>query len=350
MLQLNIDTPNPTTIEIPDQDSWSKALWQGFQQTFGTDPLGNWFFGGIIRFIVWCVQAVVDTFEYVMGHFIGILTALQGKAGPNFYPFVGAIIEDVLGGRIQGSAIAEIAASKGDVAANRAIGASLLQQMQSELVGDGSISESQGAQALQTFLGFLMEYAIREGNLEVMTDTKILPFIDELRSYPANLARNLGLGRQARAALRPLINTLITVPYQWNLNKAYRPTKLTEALFVSALNQGIIGQDVFQAEMARLGYSDDYIKIIQDANTRKLSESEIIKLYFTGAITQADALDKFKALGIPNDIARIVINAATPQVPESAIWRLYLAGKVTLDNVTAALQLRGLGQDEVNFI
>jgi hypothetical protein len=308
---MKIDTPDPNQppIEVPDQDSWGRALWDGFQNAFGRDPLGNMLFGGMIRFVVWCVEWFVDTFEYITVKFVGILTALQGKAGSNYYPLVGSIIGDVLGSKISGSAIAGIAQNKGDVAANRAIGASLLNTLEKEFSETNTISEEQGAKALQSFLGFLMEYAIKEGNLEVMTDLKIVPFIGSLRSYSANLARNLGLGRQARSAMRPLIDILVTTPYRWNLNKVYRPTKPSESVLTKAFHGGEIGKEQFETEMARLGHSDQYIAILENESSFHLSDAEWARRIRRNIVSEQNAIIKLRKEGLTEEEAKQKLDA-----------------------------------------
>lgn len=343
--------PDSGKVNVPDQDSWGRAIGDGFKEAYGDDFLNNWFFGGLIRFAIWVLEKFIDTFEYVIGHFIGIMTAFQGKAGANYYPFVGAIMQDVLQNKVSGSAIAAVAASKGDVAANRVLGASLLNQLQKEFSETNTLSEAQGAQALETFLGFLMAYAVSEGNLEVFTsigDSEILkPFlaaIAKLRAYPSLLARNLGLSRLARAAMHPLINTLIRTPYQWNLNRAYRPTKLSEATFVKALHKSTITPEVFQAEMERLGYSDAYIKIVEEDNRRGLTEGEIAFLFHEGKFSEAEAKTHLQHLGFSEENANLYLLTVVPKLTEQELLTLHVFGTVDRANVIGGM--RTIGYDE----
>lgn len=274
----------------------------------------------------------------------------QGEGTPAFYDLTAAIIEDLLGIPIESQGMIDAHTKRGRVAAMQQVGEQLYNNLQAEFTDGGPLSEEQGLKGAKGFLGFLMSFAVRQGNVSVISEIATLHYAKEFREYGEMMSKNLGLGRQARMALRPLVNTLIATPLQWNINRQYRPTKLSEALFVSALNQGVIDEATFQTEMARLGYSDAYIKIIKDANARKLSEAEIIKLLFQSGIDEPDAIARFKRLGIDEALAHTIINVARPELPDSDAMRLFIAGKMDEGSLKINLRAHGYTDGQMSFI
>src|SRR5260370_12761142 len=79
----------------------------------------------------------------------------------------------------------------------------------------------------QRFLGFLMNFAIRQGNIECLTGFLPEEFRvgEGFRAYGELMAKNLGLGRLARQALRPLIQTLVADPLMSKLQEQYLPKR-----------------------------------------------------------------------------------------------------------------------------
>src|SRR5207244_1753262 len=119
----------------------------------------------------------------------------------------------------------------------RTIGGQIYNALQDELKpGTGELTPASGLAAAEKFLGFLTEFAVRQGNVAFISE--LIPiefnFLGGLREYGETLAKNLGLGRLSRRALQPLIQTLIADPLQWQLNTTYRPTLLNETSAIKA--------------------------------------------------------------------------------------------------------------------
>jgi hypothetical protein len=129
------------------------------------------------------------------------------------------------------------------------------------------------------------------------------PF-EGLREYGELLARNLGLGRLTRRALQPLIQTLISEPLQWQLNRQYRPKLLAEAQYVKAMHRGQLRRDQIDEWLSWLGYSDDAIEIVIAETQRPWQARELIELMRLKQMDDQTAISLLQLQGIDQGTAQ----------------------------------------------
>jgi hypothetical protein len=232
---------------------------------------------GIIKVISLFVGGLDDVLAIALEG----VTAAQGTGQPGMLKLMGAVMEDLLAIPIEGEEFVSAIQKGGRLGAMRRAGGKLLDVLAAEMSPKGGgVTIQPGREGASAFLGFLIEFAVREGNLAVISE--LIPeefnFMGGLREYGTNLARNLGLGRLARLALRPLITTLVAEPLQANLNELYRPRGLSDNDAIKAFTEGQIDGGKLGQILIRHGYDPALHTILTSNAYKKPSLEELYAL------------------------------------------------------------------------
>jgi hypothetical protein len=315
-----------TDLKMPSWDEIGNALSDGMLLGGSWDDLVNKNKASVLDFIFWGIDWAVGKVDKILALFTHWLTAMQGAGTPGFFALVGAVIGDLLGIEFDGATFQTVYAQHGIIPAMRDIGGKIYTTLQTEFslgVVGNQLQPSTGA--AQAFLGFLTSFAVRQGNVAFLTGLlpEELEIFAGLREYGEMLARNLGLGRLARRALQPLIQTLVADPLQWSLNAQYRPKLLAEAQYVKALHRGDLTRDQVNVWLSWLGYSDQAIEIAIADATRPLNPNELLELYRLQLYADADIPGLITKEGVDGKEA-LEIWAATKQAPVNSLVHTYL--------------------------
>jgi hypothetical protein len=283
-----------------------------------------------------------------------LFLAAQGEQNSSFYDLAAAVVEDLTGVKPDAAALKQSTFGSGRLAGMEALGGDIFDLLQNEFAPNGTLDPDQGLGAAKTFIGFLMNFSIRQGNVAAMCEAmpKELGFLSGFRDYGEQMAKNLGLGRMARRALAPLIQLTIADPLTWKLNQLYRPKMLAEAQMIHRFFRDPSTKDRMVADLAKLGYSDEtQADLIADAQAL-LPEREIIEYAFrfgatTSTIGGQSALDPKSLLmqrGFTSDDADKMIAVSRPVLKENEISLLYVNG--AMDQTTALSYFTKLGYDD----
>ena len=273
------------------------------------DPAGFWLKhlsalpGILLEALITAIAMMWDQLLTIIARFS--LVAQSDRTGP-FWELSKAIIDDLLGVETTEEINLPTRPFEWRTAHMQAIGNILFSQLEMEFASGGGLSEDQGAAAARAFLGFLITFGVREGNIALFAD--LLPFqiLEKFRDIGVNVAHNLGLGRLARLALRPLIETVIATPLEWQLNSKYRPKVLSEALAVKANIRGHMSDDRLMLTLRRAGYTEEDIQTILTENTPSLTLAQVFNLERWGNVNHDAFLAKTKELGYPADVAELL--------------------------------------------
>lgn len=230
---------------------------------------------GAITPVLVTLVSIVDT---IAASLLQIYGAIQGGHSPGTFSLAAAAVSDLLGTDVDSGTL-QAAYQRGSNAAMSALGGAVFNQLKGELSPAGNpIQPIDGINAALSFLGYGLQFAVREGNLEFITS--LIPeewrVGEGLRTYGSNMARNLGLGRLTRLALQPLFKIFIQDPMTWYYNQLYTPTLLGASVAIKAFNRGQIGQDVLNQELAYAGYSSAYQAVMA---TEALGQKSVSDLY-----------------------------------------------------------------------
>lgn len=303
---------------------------------------GGMLSGQIERFAVAFWTMVVKGLSYLISLGAGlldeVLTALsqfflaaQGQQNQGFYDLTAALITDLTGLDVSGTTLFNDFQKRGRVASMQAIGGQLVDSLAGEFAGTfqaanngvftGSqgtgigglpavaLSPEQGLNAARAFMGFVMSFAVREGNSDMFAS--LLPFgIGEgFKAYAEDFSKNIGLGRLGRLALKPLFQNLVAIPMTWAFNKQYTPTLLSAQDAIKAFNAGTFTQDQLTEEMARHGFDSTRQAALQTQHNKYPMERELFLLELSGQITTDQHTQILNKLGYNNDSAALLLKA-----------------------------------------
>jgi hypothetical protein len=287
------------------------------------------------------VTEIANDLDLVLA-FVGKFFVLgQGEKNSKFYDLSGAILEDLTGVPVDVAALKQSAFGSGRLAGMEKFGADLYDLLSKEFDPKTGDLETPSADPAKVFLGFLMNFAIRQGNIELLTS--LLPesmrFGEGYRAYGELMAKNLGLGRMARRALQPLIQTKVADPLQNLLNAQYRPKRLAKEMAIKAYFRGDMELPQLRKELAEEEFSDTRQNLlIHDARPLP-SDREIIHLFFAGVLNDVDTQKELTARGLDANTQLLTTESERPRLDKLEILRLYGFGQISRDET-----LQRLGQ------
>lgn len=307
--------PEVSPVTTPSQKDLGKSHGQGLKES---GIVGHFFavlFDSFIAGMEIIIKALVGVFDEILSLFVGLVTAAQGTNTPGFYDLTAAILNDLLGVKVAGSELAAAARTGGLIGGMKQTGADFFNVLLNELLGQQPsvsggaaglpgapgqpLTPDQGLSGAAAFLGFILSFAVRQGNLEVISTAipESFRMFEGIRAYGELMAKNLGLGRLSRRVLTPILQETVIGPMQLKLNAQYRPKVLDVKQLAAAFIRGDIDRSDYMTGLALAGYTDrDAGILINDTYTR-LSVGEIFTLHETGRIDDAEMLTRMQALG-----------------------------------------------------
>jgi hypothetical protein len=257
--------------------------------------------------------------NFLLAAIARIVREAQGEEHPEFWEFVGKLVEDLTGIEVDTDKLKTAYFGSGRIAGMNELGKGIFNLLAEEFllteeqslpgmhhprahggIGDlptVGLSPRQGVDAARRFLGFAMSWAVREGNVAALGEVAGLGAIENFRQYGVAMSRNIGIGRLVRMALRPLVDVTVATPLEWALNKQYRPKLLTPASATHAWLAGKFTAEQLLEECRLQGYSEDRISALITQAIRDLTPHQIGALLSTAQITEEDARTYLKRTG-----------------------------------------------------
>lgn len=270
-----------------------------------------------------------------------VIASAQGEDNPEFYDLLATVIWDLTGVEVDPASFKNAIYGGGRLAGMDRIGAEIYNLLAQEFVAPDSVTgvgrqqtlfgkgigglpdykltPEQGIRASRRFLGFLMSFSVREGNMKMLSEFASWGMIDNYSGYAEELANNLSLGRLARHAFRPLVDTLIATPAEWAMNLQYRPKLLGESTAVRSWQRGKMTDAKLRDELALQGYSDERINAVIAANGLFLTDTDLTRLVNWGVWTRDAAIQHLKDRGYSTHLAEAILKANELAAAET--WR-----------------------------
>jgi hypothetical protein len=341
VMQSEVDPRKKAALESLGQKDagWFNNLWARFWSSIW-DGLGL------------LVTEIANDLDLVLA-FVGKFFLLgQGEKNSKFYDLAGTILEDLTGVPVDTAALKQSTFGSGRLAGMQTFGADLFNLLKAEFAPTTGDLETPDAAAAQRFLGFLMNFSIRQGNIELLTS--LLPesmrFGEGYRAYGELMAKNLALGRMARRALQPLIQTLVAEPLQMQLNAQYTPKRLAKEQAIKAFFRGNITDAQLRKELSEEGYSLDRQNImIHDAQTLP-SDRELVHLFFRGLLSESDLTTELTARGLGPNTQFLIIASERSYLDKAETLELYEFGQIDRSSTLAGLQRLGYTSDDAELI
>jgi hypothetical protein len=276
----------------------------------------------------------------------------QGEKNPAFYDLSAKILEDLTGVTVDAAALKASEFGSGRLAAMQTFGGDLYKLLEQEFrPTSGNLDTPDDAPA-QRFLGFLMNFAIRQGNIEVLTS--MLPESvrvgEGFRAYGELMAKNLALGRMARRALQPLIQTLVADPLQNKLNQQYLPKRLAKEQAIKAYFRGTIDLTKLRDELSQEGYSPERQDFMISDSRPTIGDRELIHLMFRGQLADPDFSKEFGARGYDANAQFLVTESERPTLDRAEILDLYEFGQLSREDALSWLGKLGYDTDTAELV
>jgi hypothetical protein len=224
---------------------WFNNLWASF-------------YASVRKGLLWLVKDIANSLDQVMAFMGDFFLIAQGEKNSSFYDLSATILSDLTGVEVDAEAMKK-AATRGDrLAVMQIFGGDLYKLLETEFKPTSGDLEAGDAGPAERFLGFLLNFAIRQGNIEALTG--ILPesirIGEGFRAYGELMGKNLGLGRMARKALQPLIQILVADPLTYKLQEQYRPKRIGAMPAIKKFFRDGTFEQQMRKELAQEGYSD----------------------------------------------------------------------------------------------
>src|SRR5713226_10184987 len=199
--------PPPADINVPPPDYFTagKLQAQGSKESGWPERLAAAFIMGLARLLAPLVRILADVLDLILAAVSGLFLAGQGEGSRGFSNLVAVLLGDLLGVEgVTGEQIFTAFQTRGRISAMKNVGSGFLDVLTKEMITSGNVSPEQGDAAVRSFLGFVLSFAVRQGNIAFVTS--LIPeewrFADGFREYGELMAKNLGLGRLTRLVLK----------------------------------------------------------------------------------------------------------------------------------------------------
>lgn len=292
------------------------------------------------------ISIIASIFDDMLSLIVPLVTAGQGIGTGGFYDLVAAILSDLLGVEVSSESLQEAHGQRGPVGAMQAAGADFFNVLANEFLGKGQGAEpgegiaglpgvagtpltpEQGVKAAQAFLGFVLSFSVRQGNVAVLTDALSYHLLGQIREYGEMMAQNLGLSRLARMAMKPLMTTLVAGPLQEGLNRQYRPHTMDAKQIASAYIRGEIDRSDYSDRLKGLGYKDHDIDLLISDTYTRLDFRDVFTLHENGIISDSELQARIAALGFNTSDIGLMLQARNFEAI-AGIQREYIKGAIS---------------------
>jgi hypothetical protein len=236
------------------------------------------------------------------------------------------------------------------------IGSLFHNQLISEFQGEGDVTPEAGMKAARRMSGFLINFGVATALVSVVGDILSFGKFEQFRELGVEVARNLGLGRLNRQAMKPLVDIMIAKPYQWWFNTRFHPTQFKIDQVVNPFTQALMPiEDIFAAADLD-GFSHDKVEKLIRLHAKRPTLADV-ELFHRYQISTADTTAaELRQLGYLDETQDFVLAAADLQRADSALRALVDAaetatvdGHITLDEFSALLDSLPLGDQEKKY-
>jgi hypothetical protein len=270
------------------------------------------------------LAALASNVDDLLSVYVNFIGAAQAGGTPGFFTLLSTLLGDLIGVDISADAVNAAWKRGGPKTAFKAVGAAYWKALLDQLNPPATLTPEGGLASAEGFLGYLLGFSIREGNIAFINSVipeeyRVMDGIDE---YAEAMRSSLGLGRMARQALHPMIQTLIAEPLQWYVNKTYKPKLLGESVAVKAFNMGAVDQARLDMELSYAGYDPALYPVITTEHTPHLSTADVAVLSTAGKMNEDSAIYAIRQSGYTEGDAALKLDAERRRTADGAVQQI----------------------------
>ncbi len=300
----------PTDIPREHVERYFRDTYQAFRG-YGVPQWAAIILAGFATVPAVAIVSGAKVFELVLNVFLpnvgsAFLDALEDirkTLDPEFAKLAVDVLNELLGTTIPPEQLGAGTDLESHLARAHTLGGYLHDSLLHEFLTSKQITPESGERAARTFSGLLINFGTATGVLAAIGGLAPFIHLDDIRVIGEDVAKNLGLGRLHRLALKPLMDILIGEPYKWAINKVGRPTQFKLGDVVNPFSGSIMQPGDIWESLAREGYSDDKIKALLELHRKKLAETDLFFLFTKGIKTSDQVAAYLERLGYTHDDA-----------------------------------------------
>jgi hypothetical protein len=277
------------------------GLWKACWSSFWEFALG-----GLAKIVTWLMRAMIEIALWGAK----VIDQAETARAPEFQRLVNAGISDLFGVDV-GVSTERGAAGRGSRrAAAKTVGEAMLTGLFGSFSGAGAQQLQPGSRGAEEYLTTVGTLAI-EGWLAGFTAELIsLGQIETYGQLDDIVAEVLGLGRLTRRVLGPPVSILVETPFEWLLNKTYRPKLLSSSQCARQFARGRWTREQVDEELARQGYSKERIDALLAVDGKYLTDTDLDYLISRGTWTREQGVKHLQEQGWTEQLAGVLLAIA----------------------------------------
>ncbi len=226
-----------------------------------------------------------------------------------------------------------------------------------EIAPGGDIEEIDGQAGAAQFAGMIINFGVATALLGIAGELSSAGLFKDFRLIGEQVSSGLGLSKQMRIAMRPLMKTLVATPFQWQLNRQFHPARFSVGDVVNPFQQTLMDHDTIVKDLELQGWDHDRAEQLIKLHSKKIPLADLELLDRYGITDRSATISLMKELGFPEDIASIVLQSVDLQRGDAALRGLVGAaeasvvdGHLTIEDFSALLDSLPLGTSEKKFV
>jgi hypothetical protein len=311
--------------------------------------------GGALGFVVlWLFQNILPEIASAGLEFID---AFRKDLDPIVPRVSGLVLNELLGGDFNVGDFPGDEDFKGHVARAQVIGNLFIDNFTASVTSTKNVEEIDGQAGAARFAGMIINFGVATALLGLAGELSSAGLFKDFRLIGEQVSSGLGLSKQMRLMLKPIIKTLIATPFQYDLNQVYHPNRFTAAEVVNPFAQTLIDHDLIVKDLELQGWSADRSEQLIKLHQKRLTVDEVETLVRWGHWTVDVATKYVRDLGWPEELVPTLLQLPELKRIDARLIKLIdeletrvADGHMTIDEFVAFIKTLPFTEDERGVI
>ena len=265
----------------------------------------------------------------------------------------GLVLNELLGGEFD---VGDFPGDEGfaaHIARAEKIGNLFIDNFTVAVTTSNNVEDIDGQAGAARFAGMIINFGVATALLGLAGELSSAGLFKDFRLIGEQVSSGLGLSKQMRMMLKPIIKTLIATPFQYDLNQTFHPQRFSAGEAVNPYQQTTIDHDILVRDLELQGWSVDRAEQLIKMHSKKLSVADIDLFFRYGSAGREVAIKQLGDLGYLPDLAASVLNAEDLRRADSVLKTLVDAietrvidGQITTAEFSTLLDALPLGDTE----
>jgi len=267
------------------------------------------------------------------------------------------VLNELLGTELQSTQLSESLTLTGHIARAEEVGSLFFNTITREISPGTDLETVNGRAGAERFAGMIVNFGVATALLGLFGELGTLGFIKNFRLIGEQVSSGLGLSKQMRIAMKPLMKTLVATPFQWELNKEFHPARFTSAEVVNPFLAVQMDHDLIVKDLELQGFDAVHAEALIRLHSKRVTVADVELFSRYGTLSSQNAVGMLKDLGYLEDVATLVLKAEDLRRADTAVRKLIdemearvIAGDVAVEDFSTLLDNLPLGPIEKRFI